>query len=120
MGTFLLSGTGSLSVDTENVGGSGSGNFVQSGGQNNVNNLNVAAQYSLTAGSLVATSLSGNGSFTQTGRRRNRHRCNAVSRINLFSVSSGTFDLNTHDLIISAGSITTIAGDVKSSLGNQR
>jgi Dockerin type I domain len=116
-GTFLLSGSGSLSADTENIGGSGSGNFSQSGGQNNANNLNIAGQYSLSAGSLTVASLSGSGSFTQTGGGATVTG-NSVSRINLFSVSSGTFDLNNHDLIVNAGSINTIAGEIKSAYNN--
>ena len=75
-------------------------------------------QYSLSAGSLAVTSLSGARLIQPNRRRHTAVTGNAVSRINLFSVSSGSFDLNNHDMIINAGSITTIAGEIKSAYSN--
>jgi hypothetical protein len=59
-GTYLLSGTGALNVqNTETVGASGVGNFLQSGATNSAGILNIAQNggsagtYSLSGGSLT-------------------------------------------------------------------
>jgi hypothetical protein len=76
-GTYILSGTGSLSVATnETMGAGGFGYFTQNGGTNVTSTLNVAnsgghGEYALNSGSLSAVTevvgATGSGLFTQTG-----------------------------------------------------
>ena len=75
-GTYNLSGTGILSADREYVGYYGTGTFIQTGGTNEPNDLNVGyyntanGTYELGGGDLLTSQVSvgyvGTGTFTHT------------------------------------------------------
>ena len=71
--TYNLSGTGSLSANTETIGASTSGTFNQTGGTNTANTLTIKAQptgsgtYNLSDGTLNATSIVNYDQFHYSG-----------------------------------------------------
>jgi hypothetical protein len=112
VGTYSLSGTGSLSVTGfEYVGFGGSGSFVQTGGTNTTNggyslylgyNSGVNGTYNLSGtGSLSVTGseyigYSGTGGFVQTGGTNNASNLtigNSPTSFGKYTLSGGTLDV---------------------------
>lgn len=108
-GTYNLSGSGSLTAATENVGVDGTGSFFQSGGTHAVNtlllgnNIGGSGNYYLIGGNLTAGSeiigLSGTGFFNQDS---GANTVTSSLTLGSGSTGNGSYDLNSGSLTATA------------------
>jgi len=115
IGTYSLTGSGSLSVSgNEYVGNNGAGNFNQGGGTNSIgvelylgNNTGSTGTYTLTGGTLSATAgeyvgYNGAGIFNQSGGA-NTFSGTAALLIGAFGSSTGTYILSGTGMLLANG-----------------
>lgn len=110
-GTYNLSDSGQLSLNSQCVGDSGSGSFTQSGGVNTITNSLTLGNgaggngtYNLNSGQLGSKTqyvgFRGTGSFTQSG---GTNSVTSSLRLGFYSGASGTYNL------CGTGELSTIA-----------
>jgi hypothetical protein len=115
LGTYSLSGNGSLSVSAyEEIGGGGTGYFYQSGGSNSVTNLfvggNRSSYYALSGGYLSVANnenIDTSGIFSQTSGT-NSGNALVISQQGTYALAGGTLSFGQLD--VSGGSLS-IAND---------
>jgi len=105
-GSYLLSGTGTLTTNgREYIGGDGNGTFNQTGGTNNVasflllgNSVGSTAVYTLSGGKLNSNQenigYEGNGTFNQSGGINSMSGANSELALAVFSSSEGSYFLS--------------------------
>ena len=133
-GSYNLSGAGSVSATIEEIGGVGTGSFIQSGGANQAGSLFIGdgpgsnSSYDLSGGSLSAATENigtySNGSFTQSGGanqvNNNLYLGNASYTLSGGSLSTGgnIVNVGTSTLNLDGGSMSVAGGTGSISVTN--